>query len=410
MKKSHLAPIEEAIEDLREGKMVILVDDESRENEGDLVVAAEKITPEMINFMIKYARGIVCLALTEADTERLALPMMTKRNTSSTQAPFTVSIEATAGITTGVSAKDRAHTIRVAINEKSTSADIMTPGHIFPLRAREGGVLARAGHTEGSTDLMRLAGLKQAAVICEVLNDDGSMARMHDLIPFAKQHNIKIVSIEDLIVYRINNESIINEIAAANLPTRDHGSFKIFTFESQVDKAQHLALVKGDINPDQPVLVRIHSECLTGDTFGSSRCDCGLQLHTALAKLELESGILIYLRQEGRGIGLGNKIRAYALQDTGCDTVEANQRLGFAADERDYGVGAQILKLLGVSKIKLMTNNPSKVSGMSRYGIEISARVPLEIAPNPHNISYLRTKRDKMGHLFTFENELVEKV
>lgn len=410
MKNFKLAQIEDALEDLREGKMVILIDDQSRENEGDLIVAAEKITPEIVNFMIKHARGFVCLALTEEDTERLALPMMARRNTSPTQAPFTVSIEAASGVTTGVSAKDRAHTIKVAINEKSTSADIMTPGHVFPLRAREGGVLARAGHTEGSTDLMRLAGLKPSAVICEILNDDGTMSRLHDLIPFAKQHNIKIISIEDLIVYRIKNENLVDEIASAKLPTRDYGSFKVFTFESHVDKAHHLALVKGNIKTNEPVLVRLHSECLTGDTFGSSRCDCGLQLQAALAKIEKEGGILIYLRQEGRGIGLGNKIKAYALQDTGFDTVEANHRLGFAADERDYGIGAQMLKLLGVESIRLMTNNPCKLAGISRYGITVLAREPLEILPNPHNITYLRTKRDKMGHLFTFENEIMEKV
>jgi 3,4-dihydroxy 2-butanone 4-phosphate synthase/GTP cyclohydrolase II len=410
MKNKHLALIEEALEDLKEGRMVILVDDESRENEGDLIISAEKITPEIINFMLKYARGIVCLALTEVDTERLALPMMMKRNVNATHAPFTVSIEAASGVTTGVSAKDRAHTIKVAINDKSTSADIMTPGHIFPLRAREGGVLVRAGHTEGSTDLMRLAGLKPQAVICEILNDDGSMARIHDLIPFAKQHNIKIVSIEDLIVHRIKNESIVDEIATANLPTREYGNFRIYTFESHIDKAHHLALIKGEIDLHKPILVRMHSECLTGDTFGSSRCDCGLQLKAALAKLEKEGGILLYLRQEGRGIGLGNKIRAYALQDTGIDTVEANHRLGFAADERDYGVGAQMLKLLGVNKIRLMTNNPCKVAGMTRYGIDVISREPLEIAPNPYNIAYLRTKRDKLGHLFSFENEVVEKL
>lgn len=286
MKETKLATIEEALDDLRDGKMVILVDDESRENEGDLIVAAEKITPEMINFMIKYARGIVCLALTEEDTERLALPLMIKRNVNSTQAHFTISIEAATGVTTGVSAKDRAHTIKVAINEKSTSADIMTPGHVFPLRAREGGVLVRSGHTEGSTDLMRLAGMKPAAVICEILNDDGTMSRLHDLIPFAKQHNIKIISIEDLIVYRIKNESLVDEIAVANLPTRDFGNFRAHTFESHIDKAHHMALVKGEITSNTPVHVRLHSECLTGDTFGSARCDCGWQLKCALEKIE----------------------------------------------------------------------------------------------------------------------------
>lgn len=405
MKHSSLSNIEEALEDLREGRMVILVDDKSRENEGDLIIAAEKITPEMINFMLKYARGLVCLAMVEEDIDRLALPLMTKRNVNQTHAPFTVTIEAASGVTTGVSAKDRAHTIRVAINEKSTSADIMTPGHVFPLRAREGGVLTRAGHTEGSTDLMRLAGLKPAAVICEVLNEDGSMARLHDLIPFAKQHNIKIVSIEDLIVYRIKNESIVDEIAVANLPIRDNGNFKVHTYECHIDKANHLALVKGEIDSEQPVLVRLHSECLTGDTFGSARCDCGLQLKAALTQIEKEGGVLLYMRQEGRGIGLSNKIRAYALQDSGMDTVEANHRLGFAADERDYGIASQILKLLGIKKIRLMTNNPDKVNGISRYGIEVVSRESIEIQPNPHNIAYLRTKRDKLGHLFTFESD-----
>ncbi len=405
MKTSQLASIEEALDDLREGRMVILIDDESRENEGDLIISAEKITPEMINFMIKYARGIVCLALTEEYTERLSLPMMVKRNSSPYQTPFTVSMEAAVGVTTGVSAKDRAHTIKVAINEKSTSADITTPGHVFPLKAREGGILTRAGHTEGSTDLMRLAGLKPAAVICEILTEDGSMARLHDLIPFAKQHNIKIISIEDLIVHRIRHENLVDEIAVANLPIRNGANFRVHNFESHLDKAHHLALVKGEIDPSQPTLVRLHSECLTGDTFGSARCDCGLQLKTALNKIENEGGILLYMRQEGRGIGLGNKIRAYALQDKGMDTVEANHKLGFAADERDYGIAAQILKLLGVNKIKLMTNNPCKLAGINRYGIEVVSREPLEIAPNPHNIAYLRTKRDKLGHLFTFESE-----
>lgn len=405
MSNTQFAKIEEALQDLQDGKMVILVDDESRENEGDLIVAADKINPEMINFMLKYARGIVCLAMVEEDIERLALPMMVKRNVNPTHAPFTVSIEAVSGVTTGVSAKDRAHTIRVAINEKSSSADIMTPGHVFPLRAREGGVLTRAGHTEGSTDLMRIAGLKPAAVICEILNEDGSMARLHDLVPFAKQHNIKIVSIEDLIVYRIKNENIVDEIAVADLPIREHGIFKVHTYESHIDRANHLALVKGDMDPDKPVLVRIHSECLTGDTFGSARCDCGPQLKSSLAILEKEGGVLLYMRQEGRGIGLGNKIRAYALQDSGLDTVEANHRLGFAADERDYGIGAQILKLLGIRKIRLMTNNPNKVAGIARYGIDVVSREAIEIQPNQYNIAYLRTKRDKLGHLFTFETD-----
>lgn len=410
MQSHNFSKIEEALEDLRAGRMIILVDDESRENEGDLVIAAEKTTPEMINFMLKYARGIVCLALTDTDIERLALPMMQKRNLTATAAPFTVSIEAATGVSTGVSASDRAHTIAVAINEKSTPADVMTPGHVFPLRAKEGGVLARNGHTEGSTDLMRLAGLKPAAVICEILNDDGSMARLHDLVPFAKQHNIKIISIADLIVYRIRNENLVDEIAQANLTLRDYSDFKIHTFESHIDHAHHLALVKGEIQSDKPILVRLHSECLTGDTFGATRCDCGLQLKSALAKLDKEGGILLYMRQEGRGIGLGNKIRAYELQDNGMDTVEANHKLGFAADERDYGIAVQILKNLGVHKIRLMTNNPSKLSGMYRHGIEIVTREPLEMIPHPDNIAYLRVKRDKLGHLFTFETETKENI
>lgn len=405
MKELALATIDEALDDLRNGRMVVLVDDESRENEGDLVLSAEKVTPEMVNFMLKYARGIICLALTEENVERLSLPMMVKRNTGPYQAPFTVSIEAATGITTGVSAKDRAHTIQVAINEKSTPSDIMTPGHVFPLKARDGGVLTRPGHTEGGTDLMRLAGLKPAAVICEILNDDGSMARMHDLIPFAKQHNIKIISINDLIRHRVKHENLIHEIAVADLPIREAGLFKVHTFESDIDKAHHLALVKGVIHPGKPVLVRIHSECLTGDTFGSARCDCGLQLTSAISKIEKEGGILLYMRQEGRGIGLGNKIRAYALQDKGMDTVEANHKLGFAADEREYGICAQILKLLGVDRVRIMTNNPNKLTEIAGYGIEVVSREPLEITPNPHNITYLRTKRDKLGHLITFENE-----
>lgn len=405
MKNQQFATISEALTELRQGRMIILVDSDSRENEGDLVIAAEKASPEAINFMTKYGRGLVCLAMSSQDIDRLNLPMMVKKNMSKLQTAFTVSIEAASGITTGISAFDRAHTIRVAIDEKSTPEDVISPGHIFPLKACDGGVLARAGHTEGSTDLCRLAGLKSAAVICEILREDGTMARVPDLMSFAKEHNLKIISIADLIVYRIQNECVVTKIAQASMPLRDHGQFQVHTFESQIDGAQHLALVGGELNPEKPCLVRLHSECLTGDAFGSARCDCGLQLKAALNKIAKEGGILLYLPQEGRGIGLGNKIRAYALQENGLDTVEANQQLGFAADQRDYGIAAQILRMMGVQKIRLMTNNPSKLQGISRYGIEVTEREPLEIQPSPHNITYLKTKRDKLGHLFTFDTD-----
>jgi 3,4-dihydroxy 2-butanone 4-phosphate synthase / GTP cyclohydrolase II len=407
MKDFKFATIEQALEELRQGHMIILVDDESRENEGDLVVAAEKVTPEIVNFMSKHGRGLICLALTEPDIARLELPMMVQRNTSQLQTAFTVSIEAATGVTTGISVRDRAHTIQVAIDKKSTKNDIRMPGHIFPLVAKNGGVLTRPGHTEGSTDLARLAGLKPAATICEILDDDGNAAHLPDLIRYAAKHNLKIVSINALIHYRVATENKVNEIAIANLPLHDYGNFKVYTFESQLEHSYHLALVKGKINPANPVLVRLHSECLTGDVFGSARCDCGLQLKSALAKLDQEGGVLIYLRQEGRGIGLGNKIRAYALQDNGLDTVEANHKLGFLADERDYSIGSQILKLLGVQKIRLMTNNPEKITGLNRHGIQVIKREPLEILPNQHNIAYLRTKREKLGHLFSFKLEEV---
>lgn len=407
MKNHAFVSIPEALEELRQGRMIILVDSEGRENEGDLVMAAEKVTPEAINFMTKYGRGLVCLAMSSQDIDRLNLPMMVKKNQTKLQTAFTVSIEAASGVTTGISASDRAHTIRVAIDDQSTAQDIISPGHIFPLKARDGGVLARAGHTEGGTDLARLAGLKSSAVICEILREDGSMARVPDLIMFGKEHNLKMVSIADLIVYRIQNECVVTKIAEANLPLREHGNFRVHTFESQIDSAQHLALVSGQINTEQPCLVRLHSECLTGDTFGSTRCDCGLQLNTALQKIATEGGILLYLPQEGRGIGLGNKIRAYALQDKGLDTVEANRELGFGDDERDYGIAAQILRMMGVQKIRLMTNNPRKVQGISRYGIEVTARQSLEMQPSAHNISYLKTKREKLGHLFTFDMDKI---
>lgn len=397
---NQLSTIESALVDLRQGKFVILVDDESRENEGDLVIAAEKITPEAINFMAKYGRGLICLPLATEYVERLNLPLMVKNNRSKYQTAFTVSIGAANGITTGISAADRASTVLAAIADDATPEDIVMPGHIFPLLAKEGGVLVRNGHTEGGVDLAKLAGLKPAAVLCEIMNDDGTMARISDLKFFSKKHDIKIISITDLITYRVKQECLIDEMATAKLPIQHQGEFKIKIFKSRLDNIEHVALVRGDISLDQPCLVRLHSECLTGDIFGSKRCDCGGQLDAALAKLSKEGGVLLYIRQqEGRGIGLANKIRAYALQEQGLDTVEANHRLGFLADQRDYGIGAQILQQMNIKKIKLMTNNPHKVDEMQRYGIEIVGREPLQIIPTKENIAYLKTKRDKLGHL-----------
>ena len=394
--------IEAALEDLRQGKMVILVDDEDRENEGDLIFAADHVTPEKINFMAKHARGLICLAMTSEDLERLNIPMMVKQNTSRFHTAFTVSIEAAKGVTTGISAADRAHTIAVAMNPTSKPSDLVMPGHIFPLRAREGGVLVRAGQTEGSVDLVRLAGLRPASVICEIMNDDGSMARMGDLIPFAKEHGLRIVSIADLIAHRTRTESLVECVSSAQLPLEPYGDFEIDVFESRVNGAQHIALRRGPIDPNVPVLVRAHSECLTGDTFGSSRCDCGWQLQSSLKKIGEEGGILLYMRQEGRGIGLANKIKAYALQDQGRDTVQANHELGFKEDQRDYGIGAQILRALGVKKMRLLTNNPRKIYGLSGFGLEIVERLSIEMEPTGNNIGYLRTKREKLGHLLSF--------
>lgn len=393
--------IPEIIEDIRNGKMVILIDDEDRENEGDLILAAEFATPEKINFMIKEARGLVCLSLTTEQTQRIQLPQMVKDdlNLSPNQTAFTVSIEAAHGISTGISAHDRAHTIRVASDPKAKPSDVIMPGHIFPIRAKDGGVLKRAGHTEASVDLAKLAGLNPAAVICEVIKEDGSMARTSDLLEFAKKHNIKIGTIVDLISYRLQTETLIEEVAYAQLPNHFGNDFEVKVFKSLVDGNEHVALVKGSISGDEPVLTRVHSECMTGDVFGSLRCDCGPQLKSAMEKIEQNgAGVLLYLRQEGRGIGLVNKIRAYELQEKGMDTVEANKHLGFKSDERDYGIGAQILRTLGVSKIRLMTNNPSKKIGLKGYGLEIVDQVALEVPASKQNLKYLQTKKEKMGH------------
>lgn len=392
--------MEAIFEDLRQGKMIILVDDEDRENEGDLVMAAEKVSVESINFMAKYGRGLICLAMTGEDLDRMKIPMMVEKNGTRMGTAFTASIEAATGVTTGISAADRTRTIQVAIHPSSRPSDLVMPGHVFPLRAREGGVLVRAGQTEGSVDLARLSGLTPSGVICEIMNDDGSMARMNDLIPFAKEHSLKIVTIADLIAYRVQKEILVQEVASADLPLSPYGNFEIKIFESKIDGAQHIALVKGRISPEEPTLVRAHSECLTGDTFGSARCDCGAQLDASLREIGKQGGVLLYMRQEGRGIGLANKIKAYSLQDKdGLDTVEANHRLGFKADQRDYGIGAQILKSLGVQKMKLLTNNPRKIYGLEGYGIEMVDRMPIESEPNEENLHYLRTKKDKMGHL-----------
>jgi 3,4-dihydroxy 2-butanone 4-phosphate synthase/GTP cyclohydrolase II len=398
-----VAKIEEVLEDLKQGKMIILVDDEDRENEGDLTMAAEKVSPEAINFMAKYGRGLICLSLDPEIVDRLKLPLMVTDNRSPFKTAFTVSIEARQGVSTGISAADRAHTIQTAIADDAEPDDLVQPGHVFPLRARRGGVLFRTGQTEGSVDLARLAGLKPAGVICEVMNDDGTMARMPDLRKFAAEHGLKIATVADVIAYRMRKESFVHQAAETVLPT-PYGEFKAVAFVNDIDDYEHLALIKGEIKPDEEVLVRVHSQCLTGDVFGSYRCDCGTQLEKAMQTVQEHGlGVILYLMQEGRGIGLANKIKAYSLQDQGRDTVEANEELGFEADLRDYGVGAQILVALGVRKMKLMTNNPKKIIGLEGYGLEVVGRVPLETEPRPENLRYLVTKCQKLGHLLNIK-------
>ena len=393
------SPVEEVVADIRAGKMVIVVDDEDRENEGDLICAAEKISPEIINFMATHGRGLICAPILPTAAERLGLPLMVRRNTESHGTNFTVAVDAAQGVTTGISAADRAATVKVLANPLAEPQDLVRPGHILPLQAMQGGVLRRAGHTEAAVDLARLAGLEAAGVICEILNEDGSMARLPELEQFSKRHDLKIATIESLIEYRRREEKLIERIEHIEMPT-DYGTFGLHLYQSRLNpNEEHIALVKGEFENTEPVLVRVHSECLTGDVFGSRRCDCGTQLHSALAQIEeAGKGVLVYMRQEGRGIGLANKIRAYKLQEEGLDTVEANERLGFGSDLRDYGMGAQILYDLGVRKIRLLTNNPRKVVGLDGYNLEIVEKVPIKVQPNPHNERYLETKRDKLGH------------
>ncbi|QRN03627.1 bifunctional 3,4-dihydroxy-2-butanone-4-phosphate synthase/GTP cyclohydrolase II [Legionella sp. MW5194] len=400
---SPFASIEHAIDTLKAGRMIMLLDDENRENEGDLVIAAQHATPEAINFMSRFGRGLICLPMAGELIDKLQLPMMATHNRSPYGTAFTVSIEAARGVSTGISANDRAHTIKVAIDAASSAADIISPGHVFPLRAKEGGVLKRQGQTEGSVDLARLAGLTPAAVICEIINDDGTMSRRDELAVFSQQHNIPMVTIRDLIDYRIRHETLVDAAAETTIPLQDHGPFSMTVFSNELDDAEHFALVKKPVVANQVPLVRIHSECITGDVFGSCKCDCGAQLQRSLSLIAKEGGVLIYLRQEGRGIGLANKLKAYALQDQGLDTVDANLKLGFPADNRDYAIGFQILKYLGIDVLRLITNNPQKLAGIRKFGLTISERVPLAIEPSNENRNYLKTKQTRLGHLMTVD-------
>jgi len=393
--------IEDVIEDIKAGKMVILVDDEDRENEGDLCMAAEFVTAEHINFMAKYGRGLICLTMSPDHIDRLELPMMVTENKSPYGTGFTISIEARTGVSTGISAADRARTVQVAVDPDSEPRDLISPGHIFPLKARKGGVLVRTGQTEGSVDLSRLAGLSTTGVICEIMNEDGTMSRMVDLEKFAVEHDLKIATIADLVAYRLRQDLLVHRAAEARVPTEHAGEFKAVVYTNDVDTHEHLAFVKGEIDPEKRILVRVHSECLTGDVFSSSRCDCGLQLNAAMRMIDQEGcGIVLYMRQEGRGIGLVNKLKAYQLQDEeGIDTVEANIKLGFKADLRDYGIGAQILRDLGVRKMGLLTNNPKKIVGLEGYGLQVVDRFPIDVGVGEQNKDYLQCKRDRMGHL-----------
>ena len=401
----HFDSIEEAIADLREGRMIILLDDEDRENEGDLVCAAEKVTPEIINFMAGKGRGLICLALHATIVDRLELPLMVETNFSPFRTNFTVSIEASSGVTTGISAADRAHTILAAVNPTATPRDLVSPGHIFPLRAKRGGVLVRAGQTEGSVDLATLVGLQPAGVVCEIMDDDGTMARYPALRRFAEAHHIKMVTIADLIAHRKGKEVLVKRMAEAKLPTEISKDFRVIGYQNLYTKDDYIALVLGEWKPSQPVLVRVHSQCLTGDVFRSSRCDCGAQLHAAMAIVaQAGRGVILYLPQEGRGIGLINKIKAYQLQDDGADTVEANHRLGFKEDLREYGIGAQILHDLGVRKMRLITNNPRKIVGLTAHQLEVVDRVPLQMPPSKENIRYLKAKKNKLGHLLNLDD------
>lgn len=398
-RKPVFATVEEAAEEFRRGRFVIIVDDEERENEGDLALPAEKVTAEAINFMATHARGLICVSLTAERCDQLQLPLMVEHNTSPHGTAFCVSVEAKGKVTTGISAADRAATVKALIDPATRPEDLIRPGHMFPLRAQPGGVLKRAGHTEASVDLARIAGLYPAAVICEIMDEDGSMARLPRLVQLAKKHGLKILTVRDLIAYRLRSDKLVEEVASPSLPTK-FGDFRVHAFRSTVTQEEHLALVMGKISPEEPVLVRVHSQCLTGDVFKSARCDCGAQLEIALEKIAAEGkGVLLYLLQEGRGIGLFNKLKAYQLQDQGLDTVEANHRLGFGADQRDYGVGAQILRALGVRRMRLLTNNPAKYVALAGYGLEIVERVPLEVPPTAHSRRYLQAKKNKLGHI-----------